>query len=95
MDDPDALAVLNVAAFLEIEERTKEYIQKLEAHRDYFWKQYLRKFEHEIEVRKINEELKEALRMINERLNCNDSWLAQSIDCRNIAEAALGGKDGN
>jgi hypothetical protein len=36
------------------------------------------------------EQLEEALREINARLNDRDSWLAQSIDCRNIAEAALG-----
>ena len=95
MDDPDASAVSNVAAFLEIEEKTKEHIQKVEDQRNFFHQQYLRKCEHEFEVRKINKELKEALCMINERLNCDDSWLAQSIDCRNIAEAALGRKDGN
>ena len=38
------------------------------------------------------EQLEAALREINKRLNDNDSWLAQSIDCRNIAEAALGEK---
>ena len=36
------------------------------------------------------EQLEAALREINKRLNDKDSWLAQSIDCRNIAEAALG-----
>jgi len=42
------------------------------------------------------EQLEVALREINARLNDNDSWLAQSIDCRNIAESALGEKkDGN
>jgi len=42
------------------------------------------------------EKLEAALREINARLNDNDSWLAQSIDCRNIAESALGEKkDGN
>ena len=41
-------------------------------------------------------ELQLALWEINKRLNDKDSWLAQSIDCRNIAEAALGEKkDGN
>jgi hypothetical protein len=38
------------------------------------------------------EQLEAALREINKRLNDNDSWLAQSIDCRNFAEAALGEK---
>ena len=38
------------------------------------------------------EELEAALRNINNRLNDNDSWLAQSIDCRNIAATALGEK---
>lgn len=37
----------------------------------------------------------EALQRINTRLNDDDSWLAQSIDCRNIAEAALVEKNGN
>jgi hypothetical protein len=42
------------------------------------------------------EKLETALREINKRLNDKDSWLAQSIDCRNIAEFALGEKkDGN
>jgi hypothetical protein len=36
------------------------------------------------------EQLEAALLEINKRLNDKDSWLAQSIDCRNIAEAALG-----
>lgn len=41
------------------------------------------------------EQLEAALQRINNRLNDEDSWLAQSIDCRNIAEAALGeNKDG-
>lgn len=35
------------------------------------------------------EELEAALREINKRLNDKDSWLAQSIDCRNIAEISL------
>ena len=38
------------------------------------------------------EQLEVALREINKRLNDKDSWLAQSIDCRNIAESALGEK---
>jgi hypothetical protein len=38
------------------------------------------------------EQLEAALREINKRLNGKDSWLAQSIDCRNIAEAILGEK---
>jgi len=38
------------------------------------------------------EYLEAALRGINARLNDKDSWLAQSIDCRNIAEIALGEK---
>jgi len=38
------------------------------------------------------EQLEAALREINKRLNDKDSWLAQSIDCRNIAENALGEK---
>ena len=42
-----------------------------------------------------NKELEAALRKINRRLSDDDSWLAQSIDCRNIAESALGEKDGN
>lgn len=37
------------------------------------------------------EQLEEALRKINERLNDSDSWLAQSIDARNFAETALKG----
>jgi hypothetical protein len=41
------------------------------------------------------EQLEAALRSINSRLSDCDSWLAQSIDCRNIAEAALGEKNGN
>jgi hypothetical protein len=42
------------------------------------------------------EQLEAALRKINARLNDSDSWLAQSIDCRNIAEATLEEKkDGN
>lgn len=41
-------------------------------------------------------ELERALHKINNRLNDKDSWLAQSIDCRNFAEDALGEKkDGN
>jgi tRNA(Ser,Leu) C12 N-acetylase TAN1 len=95
MGDPDASAVSNVTAFLEIEEKTKEYIQKVEDQRNFFHQQYLRKCEHEFEVRNLNEKLEEALRSINSRLSDCDSWLAQSIDCRNIAEAALGEKDGN
>ena len=43
-------------------------------------------------LRKRNKELEAALQRINNRLNDDDSWLAQSIDCRNIAEAALGEK---
>ena len=38
------------------------------------------------------EYLEAAIRGINARLNDKDSWLAQSIDCRNIAEIALGEK---
>jgi hypothetical protein len=42
------------------------------------------------------EQLQLTLWEINKRLNDKDSWLAQSIDCRNIAEAALREKkDGN
>jgi hypothetical protein len=44
------------------------------------------------EAAKRIEQLEAALREINKRLNDKDSWLAQSIDCRNIAEAALGEK---
>jgi hypothetical protein len=47
------------------------------------------------EAAKRIEQLEAALRSINSRLSDCDSWLAQSIDCRNIAEAALGEKDGN
>ena len=43
-------------------------------------------------LRKRNKELEAALQRINNRLNDDDSWLAQSIDCRNIAESALGGE---
>ena len=35
------------------------------------------------------EKLEAALQSINSRLKDEDSWLAQSINCRNIAEAAL------
>jgi hypothetical protein len=40
------------------------------------------------------EQLEAALRKINERLNDEDSWLAQSIDAREIAEAAMKGNNG-
>lgn len=39
------------------------------------------------------ERLETALRKINARLNDTDSWLAQSIDAREIADAALEGKE--
>jgi hypothetical protein len=38
------------------------------------------------------EQLEAALRDINNRLNDIDSWLAQSIDCRDIAEMTIGKK---
>ena len=38
------------------------------------------------------EYLEAAIRGINARLSDSDSWLAQSIDCRTIAEIALGEK---
>jgi len=42
------------------------------------------------------QELQLALWEINKRLNDSDSWLSQSIDCRDIAEYVLGeSKDGN
>jgi len=41
------------------------------------------------------EGLEKALQQIIKRLGENDSWLSQSIDCRNIAEIALGRKDAN
>jgi len=40
------------------------------------------------------EQLEAALRKINNRLNDKDSWLAQSIDAREIAEAAMKGNNG-
>jgi len=40
------------------------------------------------------EQLELALRKINNRLNDKDSWLAQSIDARKIAEAAMKGDNG-
>ena len=67
-------------------------VEELKAQADYFQQQYVRKCEHEFEVRQQNQKLEEALQEINKRLNDSDSWLAQSIDCRNIAEAALGEK---
>ena len=38
------------------------------------------------------EQLEAAVRDINNRLNDIDSWLAQSIDCRDIAEMTIGKK---
>ena len=55
----------------------------------YFKFLYNKKFK---EAEDRTKELEAALRKINARLNDNDSWLAQSIDCRNIAENALGEK---
>jgi hypothetical protein len=37
-------------------------------------------------------ELEMSLQKIYNRLEDNDSWLAQSIDCRNLAETALVGE---
>lgn len=39
------------------------------------------------------EKLEDALLSVISRLGDDDSWLAQSIDARNTAEAALEGKD--
>jgi hypothetical protein len=87
----DEAAVKGLCEFLEIS-MLKQRIDGLEKERDYFQQQYVRKCEHELEVRQQNQKLEEALQEINKRLNDSDSWLAQSIDCRNIAEAALGEK---
>lgn len=75
--------------------RAIDSIEQLQKERDSFHQQYVRKCEHEFEVRNLNEKLEEALRKINKRLNDDDSWLAQSIDCRLITEIALGEKYGN
>ena len=55
----------------------------------YFKCLYNKKFK---EAEDRTKELESALLKINARLNDIDSWLAQSIDCRNIAENALGEK---
>jgi phage shock protein A len=71
------------------------YIEKLEKERDYFQQQYVRKCEHEFEVRKRIEQLKTTLLEIAE-LNWEETKNVAASFAKKKALAALGGKkDGN